>query len=440
MAVSNGIFTMKAVNDETTSALLSQLGGLLGVAKRSDGRYHLADFCSAGSICKWARNHPFAYNSDNFDYDPNNPSEGNARREAAKASVCFGFSRPQLFTITSNDLSHAPYVYNPPRGRAQGEPFRIRDFDGYKHDVSAPIAHNFNNARTDNKIIREDVWEIYVEFPTQSYGVAMRDIVPTDIQNFRFCLVIIKQSTGKSWVLPTNKFVKDYTSPFAILVVPNNDYQFTDLINNQGAIIWDEMNFYGNEGDTYTVAVAITSSQPNADHTAIEGWADIYSLELVQSKDRRVMLMSTKMGLDDLTGYTVTQWLTHSVDSSTQPSPYQDLGIITPNSSQKLTIRFNAGDEWYRTNCYIAVKMSNLYGPIIYNGETVGQQVMIGGYLTIGRNGTVDWDLYDIRNCKFYYPKTNNGTTIEFEVTAYYNEEMSGTSKLITTFSHTFSA
>lgn len=141
MAVNGNIFTMKAVNDEKTSALFSQLGGLLGVSRGSDGKYHLADLCTAGSINKWAKNKPFRNSSDNFGYDPNNPSVGNAERKKQAQYANYGISIPQ--STFGDALTMAKAVYNntvvweyeKPRGRELNEPFRLRDLDGYDHNA-----------------------------------------------------------------------------------------------------------------------------------------------------------------------------------------------------------------------------------------------------------------------------------------------------------------
>lgn len=141
---------MNAVNGETTSALFSQLGELLGVARRSDGRYHLADLCQAGSVNMWSRRGPFAFASWNFDYDPQNPDASKAARAAAKASIRHGISPYQLATdekstlysqIASNASMLPAIMSEPNRGwkmtakptGGAAAPNRLRDFDGYYH-------------------------------------------------------------------------------------------------------------------------------------------------------------------------------------------------------------------------------------------------------------------------------------------------------------------
>lgn len=150
MAVSNNTFTMKAVNDETNSALFSQLGQLLGVSRGSDGKYHLADLCQATSVNMWSRKGPFAYPSWNFDYDPQNPDASNAARAAAKASIKHGITpyelnaneKSELYAYIGLGAGYLPDVFSDPnRGWAmtmkpaggEAAPNRLRDFNGYYH-------------------------------------------------------------------------------------------------------------------------------------------------------------------------------------------------------------------------------------------------------------------------------------------------------------------
>ena len=140
------IFTMAASNEQTTTELFSELGTLLGVAKRSDGKYHLADLCQAGSINRWAKNKPFRHSSENFDYNPASPATSNAARAEARKNANQGFDLTNAKISSTNDVSEIATRYNNtdsyngweylrPRGRANGEPNRLRDFDGYNNDA-----------------------------------------------------------------------------------------------------------------------------------------------------------------------------------------------------------------------------------------------------------------------------------------------------------------
>lgn len=165
-------FTMKPVNDETTSALFSQLAGILGVGKRSDGRYHLADIATAESINPWAKNKGFGYNSENFEYDPENPDASNARRAAARKEKNQGLLLPTpknagvssqhvfgyrylgylAYAIINGAIESYPYIK--PSGRANGEPFRLRDFDGYDHSAIQPFTTGATLIYADGRAVR----------------------------------------------------------------------------------------------------------------------------------------------------------------------------------------------------------------------------------------------------------------------------------------------
>lgn len=146
-------FTMEAVNNETTSALFEQLAGILGVSKRSDGKYHLADIATAPSITIWAKFKSFGYNSENFDYDPHNPDGGNKRRNDARKSVNQAIDFTNALISTTSDVSGIAAKYAqgdinngwrhlPPQGRANNQPYRLRDFDGYDHGA-LPFVYGF---------------------------------------------------------------------------------------------------------------------------------------------------------------------------------------------------------------------------------------------------------------------------------------------------------
>ena len=111
------MFTMKAVNDEKTSELFSQLGGLLGVSRGSDGKYHIADLCTAGSINKWAKYKPIISSTvSNLSED-----ERHARNYGLRQGSDYYFH------------------YDKPAGGAEDEWFRLRDFNGYNHVAECPM-------------------------------------------------------------------------------------------------------------------------------------------------------------------------------------------------------------------------------------------------------------------------------------------------------------
>lgn len=131
MAVSGSKFTMADTNAETLGNLLKQLGGLLGVGARSDGRYYLADMCQAGSIPpaqagginKWAKYKPFRSDKTSFASD--------AERDATRKNAMYGLT---VQGTTTHPDNNALFIYNSwGLASLDGLPKRIRDFDGYNH-------------------------------------------------------------------------------------------------------------------------------------------------------------------------------------------------------------------------------------------------------------------------------------------------------------------
>lgn len=449
MALSNGIFTMKAVNDETNSALFSQLGGLLGVAKRSDGRYHLADLCSAGSINAFARCKPFRYASENFDYDQNNPAPSNAARAAARESVNLGFTTTPLISFTNDGIGHAAYTYDKPRGRAYNEPNRIRDFDGYNHNAAAPIAHNFNNGT--EIFIKEESLGVAVNFNNGISGwsatdcVTMQEAVEAQYREYYIGLLINKVGTTTYWLVPSTVKIKDYTNTFVIFLVPDTEGT-NGTAFNEGATIWDEMKYWQNEGSEYTFAVVATSMARKEDGTAYENgtFPEPRSLELAYGKDRATMTMGSKLSLVGLTGYLNTTWLA-TTSQTTTPDSMSNFGIIKPNDNQKLTVRLATPASWQRSNCYINVKITNMYGFVYHNGTNLGTgEVNIGAYATIGAGSVEDEDILGYwtypNQYWFSYPVSNRWTDLKFEITAYRNSDMVGESVVLGTTTVRFNA
>ena len=239
------IFTMKAVNDEKTSELFSQLGGLLGVSRGSDGKYHLADLCTAGSINKWAKNKPFAYNSDNFGYDPNNPSVANNARAAARKEKNQGLVLPTLKNagVSSSNQYYAylnylaygivsgvfatSYGYNPPRGRSYSEPFRLRDFDGYNHIAQQPFTTGatliyadgtqqvYNPGTEVNRFLVKAV-RFWIQTGNNNVDITLADLLyGNDARQFYFETELFKRVTG----IETEYFTR---YPDEVLHSPNN--------------------------------------------------------------------------------------------------------------------------------------------------------------------------------------------------------------------------
>ena len=141
MAISGKVFTMSDSNTETLGNLLKQLGGLLGVGARSDGRYYLSDMCQASSINKWAK------------YKPVRHSTVANITEAQRKSVNYGLEVSAGYdNDAANNNTMTPFNHLRPRGKDYNEYNRLRDFDGYNHIAVASFFTYFKTAYTSEKL------------------------------------------------------------------------------------------------------------------------------------------------------------------------------------------------------------------------------------------------------------------------------------------------
>lgn len=108
-------FTMNTPNTETLGSLLSQLGGILGVGRRSDGKFYLADMCTASSINQWAYKKPIKANTQ--------ANLTDLERLQAKHGLVQNSS---TFYIEYDRVTSGWWK-------------RLRDFNGYNHAATPPI-------------------------------------------------------------------------------------------------------------------------------------------------------------------------------------------------------------------------------------------------------------------------------------------------------------
>ena len=154
-------FTMNTPNTtETLGDLLSQLGAILGVGRRSDGKFYLADMCKASSIKIGAKYKPIRHSA-----------EANIT-EAQRKSVNWGILAKDNASIKANFInvdnefgsvfssySIEKWEHETPRGTTVSptEWSRIRDFNGYNHAALPPlsitssaVSVNMNNGQLEN--------------------------------------------------------------------------------------------------------------------------------------------------------------------------------------------------------------------------------------------------------------------------------------------------
>lgn len=168
------IFSMNITNTEPLGDLLEQIGSMLGVGARDDGRYYLSDMGQAdGNL--WARYKSFAYQGTFSDED--------AREEARKGAF-FGID---ITDTTHTDNSYIRYLSferkTPPSGYNPPYYNRIRDFIGYN-----PTAPDGVHIAGTQGIGADMSLEVLPEMP---FNVTLRDLIErySSLTTFRWVLI-----------------------------------------------------------------------------------------------------------------------------------------------------------------------------------------------------------------------------------------------------------
>lgn len=351
MALNNNIFTIEDTNSETTSALFSQLGRLLGVGKRSDGRYYLADLCTAGSINRFAR------------FKPERNITSGPLTEAQRKANNYGFSTPPTIYVSADGITHGVYEYLKPRGKAVSpiEWNRLKDFDGYNHDAVSPLLLTFPI-----KMYNDSSNGIYVQpNPTNSYNeqdcVTLHDIIPNNAKDAYIALLV--SCRGYIWLMPSGIKVKDATeSHFPVIAFGESSTMVG--ASTQGNIfpyIIDEL--FDLEGEDLEVAVVAANEPYQTSKVPIKTNQDVYSLELSYGADRMTYKLQAFENLAGLTGgLRKINWgsavETSGPDSSWKYHYINDL-------SAELFIK--TPTEWHRKSVYIEAEIYNQYGYFINN-------------------------------------------------------------------------
>lgn len=160
--VNNNVVTLGAEYDYDDA--VREIGALLGVGPREDGMYHLADIIQAGSVNKWALCKPFRSPEYNFASDD---ARASARKKVGQS---LDIPTPKRVGI-SNQHSYAyrylgylayyadavsgtqNWDYLKPRGMADNEPNRLRDFDGYRHNANQPFTTGISVVMRDGTVV-----------------------------------------------------------------------------------------------------------------------------------------------------------------------------------------------------------------------------------------------------------------------------------------------
>lgn len=119
--VNNGVVTL--VGNVDYDNAVREIATLVGVGKREDGRYYLADACVAKGINYWSWNKPSRG-------DVNDPLQ------LQKGIYVPYFTYQEIWDVAD---SQRYFKHNAPRGKDYGEYNKLRQFHGYNHYATKPI-------------------------------------------------------------------------------------------------------------------------------------------------------------------------------------------------------------------------------------------------------------------------------------------------------------
>lgn len=130
--VNNGIVSIPEEHKFGDNGILDELGVLLGVGRRSNGRYYIADMCQAGSVNMWAKYRPIPHTT------LVNLSDG----ERVGARYGLGC------TVTADENEYTMYLVDVYAQSMKGQRNRIRDFDRYNHGAKYGLEYTDVNGNT----------------------------------------------------------------------------------------------------------------------------------------------------------------------------------------------------------------------------------------------------------------------------------------------------
>lgn len=148
MAIEGKIFRIADKNTESTRALLSQLGRLIGVRKRADGRYHLSDICQSRKVNKWSRKKGIRFPKWVNLADDEFIGTVADNNNDIYFGIVFPASGSAMLDANISAIHDATFEYQRPRGCDADifEPNRIRDFNGYDHAAEPNPVGKFNKS------------------------------------------------------------------------------------------------------------------------------------------------------------------------------------------------------------------------------------------------------------------------------------------------------
>lgn len=422
--VNNNIVNLGAYGSAIDyKSAVSEIAVLLGVGKGDDGKYHLADICTANSISPAARNKPIRSNKTANITD------------ADRAAVAYGFGETPRIEPYTSAIPHAVYEYLKPRGATVNpiEWFRLRDFHGYSHIAVHPLQTFFPSM-----ITKEEYNVVYcmanytgISGWNSTYCMTLNDMVDSTTREYNIGLLVHR--SGNLWLMPTDVKIKDMTSsnfPIIMFARAEAELEQMESTNMYKYVLSDLQSA---EGDSYTFAFVATNLGYQTNKTPIahtSGIPTMRSLELTYGSDRQTIGVVSSQVISGITGYLSTSSWNYTTASD--PSGQGGMKIIKPDSSQKLSVSLTAPVSWRRSNVYINVRVENQYGYTYRNGELITGTVNIGQWVSISAGNTVVADIignWSYPNEYWFQYATSAGKgRVKFVIEAWRNDLMIGES------------
>lgn len=303
---------------------VSEIANLVGIGKRADGMYRLADVCQSSRINPFARCKPFRWAAYNF------PSaEKRAEIRGKKATNVndnypnngFG-STPYVYIANYGngyEISHGVYEYKRPRG-GESEPSRLFDFDGYRHDAVSPMSIDFG------KIYKDDINGVAIMFHNTGDGWDAQSCLRIDEildQNYGQddCFALLIAGGGYSWLLPStvrvNEIINNSLTPIVITFGTNAaELQGNASLFNGTYLMDSEFSSIATGTEMRLAVVTSNTQAPEIDSTIgirrpLPANGNFGSLEFKENSDRATLtlLSLTEEMLKNLAcSYTSTSW------------------------------------------------------------------------------------------------------------------------------------
>jgi hypothetical protein len=386
--------------------ILTEIGTLLGVGKRTDGMYHIADVCGASSINMCAKYKPESYNTT--------ANLTNTQRASNK----YGFGTTPTISTQTASIPHAVYEYKKPTGTGSAL-FRIRDFDGYNHAAVSPMAITWPT-----KIYSTDSNGITIMVQNASTGwdenscVKISDIV--DSPDYYFAVLVNNGSTN--WLMPTQTKISAAKTQNQL------------IINLVFARTSDKLSSFGSDvnktvlplpDNTSSVTMAVVATNQSYTGNAITSIGTLKSLELTSGSDRKTLSVTSVYSLDGISGYLNTTW--KKTATSTVVNNLKAYSL----SGTTLKVNLATTSAWTRTSVYIKAEIVSSYGYIsnTLSGTQIGT-LTLGKDIAISKSSSGTYTIADLSN---YYVWAYEGVTpqITVRLTAYVNSNEQGDSKAI---------